>query len=1857
MLLILSAQSRDVTMLSLLFCLLFVACSGSPSPDGADQPAGATDAPDVEVVAGHSPAVISRAAELQVRFTEPVVDEASVGAPLERSPISLSPGISGTARFTSTQVLAFAPDNELEPGESYTVQVDVSELREAWADRDFSFQVTVMPQSYRLKAGGLSADGPDQQRYEGVITTADVADAEAVEKILTSPLPVEWSHGADRLEHRFTIAAIPREEAESELVLLFDGAPLGVSETVTKNVKVPGLASFELLSHRAVLEGERHLELRFSDPLQQGQDLDGLVRVDGVTDLRYDIDGSVVRLYRPGGWAGGGTLRVSSAVKNGRGRRLPADLRYEISFAPMKPAARFVGSGVIIPTTTSPVVPIEVVNLDSVIIEALRVHESNVPQFLQSNRDLSGTAELQRVGKVVWRKRVPIEQTGDTTNRWVRLGLDLAPLLKDEPRGLYRLRMGFTRADIDYPCDRPKPEPAPLPPVAADWEDSDGLESTSWDSSWGVSISGFWREGYESRENPCHDGFYRQYSDHDITANKNVLVSNLGLLAKLGSDDTLHVVATDLQTAVPRAGTQVEVVDYQLQTLATATTDREGRATFEIPQGQPFALSARSDEDTAWVRMDRGSSLALGHFDVAGAEVDQGLKGFLYGERGVWRPGDDMHLTFVLDDEQGRIPDDHPAQFELWSPTGQRVESRTFTSSLGGFTRMTTGTAYDAPTGNYTAKVRVGGTEFTKVLAVESIKPNRLKIDFDFGTEMLTADNLAVDATLSSRWLHGAIARNLKTEVDVELSPRPTRFDRFTDYTFEDLTADFRSDRQRFFSGRLDEEGSVPVGATLKVGAGAGGLLTANFETRVFEPGGGFSVDRHAVAVSPHERYIGIKLPKGDKARGMLLTDIDHPVEIVAVDAEGNPIGDGEVELSIFEIHWRWWWDKGSDNLGQYAGKHSRQIVDSGTVKLKDGRGTWNFQVKYPEWGRYLIVARDKSGEHTTAAIKYIDWPGWAGRAQKDNPGGAAVLSVVAAEQSVAVGDEIALTFPVAAGSRALVSLESGSGVVESHWVEPTDGETTTFTVKATPAMAPTIYANVTLIQPHDATNDLPIRMYGIVPIEVFDPGTKLEPQLQTAEVFAPSAPATIKVSEAQGRSMTYTLAVVDEGLLGLTRFQTPDPWQHFYQREALGVRTWDVFSDVAGAYGGALEGLLAIGGDGSGETGTPPKANRFDPVVRYLGPFTLPAGQTAEHTVDIPRYIGEVRVMLVAGAEGAYGQAHKSVTVKKPLVALSTVPRVVGPEEDVTIPVSVFALEEDIKDVTVEIEVEGPLDLEGEPKRTLRFSGIGDKMTEFHLKVRPELGVGKITVTARSGKHTTTQTTEVDVRHPTLRATEVLARRVPAGGELSIPVALVGMVGTRQAELELSTLPPLNLGKRLDYLLRYPHGCAEQTTSAAFPQVYLSDLTTLTPEQESRVSEHVSAAIARLRGFQTGAGSYGFAAGGFSTWPAGYQPNDWTSSYVGHFLLEAERAGFVLPAETRAVWVSFQKDQARRWSLDRREADLLQAYRLYTLALAGAPQLGAMNRLKEVSNLSDEAAWRLAAAYKLAGQGAAAGALVQGRSIDPGALSGPSISYGSVLRNRALILETLVLIGDPRADGVAVQVADALGSDDPHNTQATATALVALARYGIAQPDARFQATWSWGGSKAKTEEITDVVARIALPVGDAGSQPLVVRNPSKSDLFVNVVRSGVPAVGEERPAANNLAVSVRYVDADGNMLDPALVAHGTDMMAELEVKNTGRDATDLALSFVVPSGWELFGVKPGTDGDFTYRDVRDDRVLTYFDLESGASRTFKVPVNAAYLGRFYRPPVVVEHMYDPATYARNAGGWTEVQVAGGPS
>ncbi|MCB0397809.1 MAG: hypothetical protein KDD36_14250, partial [Flavobacteriales bacterium] len=905
-----------------------------------------------------------------------------------------------------------------------------------------------------------------------------------------------------------------------------------------------------------------------------------------------------------------------------------------------------------------------------------------------------------------------------------------------------------------------------------------------------------------------------------------------------------------------------------------------------------------------------------------------------------------------------------------------------------------------------------------------------------------------------------------------------------------------------------------------------------------------------------------------------------------------------------------------------------------------------------PDWGRYFVRVVDLDGGHSTGKAVYIDWPGWAGRARNDGDGGAAMLSFTADKQEYQVGESVSLTIPSAKNGRALVTIESGSSVLDAKWLETVDGQTS-YSFPVTKAMAPNVYIHVSLLQPHGQEgNDRPIRMYGVVPIKVVDPFSIIKPVISMPDVLRPEEDVTIAVSEASGHPMTYTIAIVDEGLLGLTRFKTPDPWSAFYAKEALNVKTWDIYDMVMGAYGGKLDKLLAVGGDEVNRPKGGKKAQRFKPMVRYLGPFYLKSGKQ-DHRVHIPRYIGAVRTMVIAGDNGAYGAAEKSTPVRKPVMVLATLPRVIAPGEHVGMPVTVFAMEKNVKKVQVNIKTEGQLKLMGPASQSVSFSEVGDQTIHFDLKVLEATGTGKVTVTATSGSEKATYEVEMEVRPPNLPSTEVISQMIPAGQSWSPDFDAFGLAGTNRATIEVSSLPPLDLEKRIRYLIQYPHGCVEQTTSGAFPQLYLDALMELTPAAKQTIRQNINAAIQRLLNFQQ-------PGGGMSYWPGNSDYSEWGTTYAGHFMIEAAAKGYSVPTSFLTRWVKFQTNAALQWKYDIHHSDLQQAYRLYTLALAKSPAMGAMNRLRESSNLSTAAKWRLAAAYALCGQIETAKKLTMNLPKDSSPYQELSYTYGSRERDLAMVLETLLLLKqDQEAFKLLQLLSKELSTNRWMSTQTLAYSLLAVGKYSQNVTSSTLDFSTTVNNGKV-------ILVKQTKPVHQQTFNPkmkdnkVIVKNTSNGALYARICMQGIPPAGEETDGASDLTLFVNYKTLDGYAIDVSRLEQGTDFMAEVTITHTGVRGIDydqMALSQLFPCGWEIINTRlddnetlgRGIDQP-TYQDIRDDRVYTYFNVGRSNKKTFRVLLNASYLGHYYLPAVQASAMYDETIYARKKGQWVDI-------
>ncbi|MFK5959672.1 MAG: MG2 domain-containing protein [Lutibacter sp.] len=1781
--------------------------------------------------------------------------------------ISISPKIDGKLAALNSRSLLFQPSNKLTPNKEYTVTVNLGKMYNNIAPefKKYTFKFKTLEQNFSVVTTGFQSYSKEWQYIEGTVKTADILELKKAKTLISAvqnnkKLAIEWEN-TDSIskQFQFKIDSVQRFEDDSKVLLSWSGNKINVDNSGESLLRIPGKNNFSIVNIDVFQLPEQYLNINFSDPLKKQQNFNGLVEIQHAKNLKYVVDGNMLKVYPNKRIIGSVSVDVFQGIKSIEGYKLKNEFSEKVAFEQLKPEVKLISSGVILPSSNDLKFNFEAVNLKAVDVRIIKIFEDNVLQFLQTNNlGSSYRHDIKRVGRRVAKKTITlIKNELENNGKWKAYAIDLSKMIKADPGAIYRVELTMKQEYSLYKCDESQ---ASLNKndeyyeedyyyddgeyTTEQSEDLEEREEQYWDNliySYNTNYYN-WRD----RENPCKKAYY---DNEDQIVSANILASNLGVIAKKGTNKSYFFAVTDILTTNPVSGAKVTIYNYQQQKITQAVTDNQGLTGMDVDKNAFFAIISKGKHKT-YIKLDDGHSLSLSKFNVSGKKLQKGIKGFVYGERGVWRPGDSIHLTFVLNDNANKLPKEHPVKLEVTDARGKLAFKQIKIDNVHGFYKFTIPTSIDDPTGNWNGIISVGGAKFHKQLKVETVKPNRLKIKIDFNDEVLT-NNKSINGKLEVKWLHGAPAKNIKTEVTAKFTPNTTVFNTlYPKYIFNDPTREFSSEEVILFDGKLDKNGNATIDKKMKLEDNAPGMLKVAFLTKAFENGGDFSMDVILKNYAPYSSFVGLKSPKL-KAYNSYNTNENIIFDVATVSVAGKPLAKNNIEIEVYQIKWRWWWSTSPDNLSTYSGSSYHKPYKKLKINTNStGKGTFTLNIPDNDGGRYLIRVIDKKSGHATGLVTYF-YSNWWKRPSND-PEASKMLVFSSNKDTYNVGETAVVTFPSGAEGRALVSIENGTEVLQTVWQKTQKGETT-FNLPITKEMTPNVFINISLLQPHASTaNDLPLRLYGVIPILVEDPTTRLEPEISMPKTLKPEEKFTLKVSEKKGRRMSYTIAIVEEGLLDLTRYKTPQIWNAFYTREALGVKTWDIFDDVIGAFGGSIEQVFAIGGDGEAAAGKTKKANRFKPVVRYLGPFTLEKGKTAKHQIQLPKYIGSVRTMVIAADNsiGAYGKVDVTTPVRKPLMVLATLPRKLSPGEKVTLPVTVFAMEKKVKNVEVRLKLSNGIKVVGLNSQKLTFTNPDEKMIYFQLDVSDVKGIAKVEVLATGNGEKSSYEVEIDVVNPNPISSKFISIELESNATQKINFSTFGIKGSNTAQIEFSTVPSMDLAGRLQYLIQYPHGCVEQTTSSVFPQLYLGNIFDLPLQQKQKMTNNIKKGIERLGNFQT-------FNGGLSYWIGQNLANDWGTSYAGHFMIEAEKKGYVLPLTFMSNWLKYQKKAARNWrpSYQYYNSDLAQAYRLYTLALAGHSDLSSMNRLREFKEISNDAKWRLAAAYALAGQKEAAMKVSNTANINFQPVKYDYYTYGSVDRNRAMAMETMLLTGNPEARELAKSIAKRLSSKLWMSTQTTAYSLLTMAKMVEINGGKSIKLVYNLNQENQETINSKFSIAQRKLIVNE-GKNSITITNKDANLVFVNVLNSGILPLGEEISEKRGLGINVTYKDSQGNSIDISKLSQGTEFEAIVKVHNLkSNDIHEVALTEIFPSGWEIvntrftdFGTSTLSTANFT--DMRDDRVNFYFDLNKNETKTFKVLLNASYLGNYYLYGVQAEAMYDNDYFTRTKGLWIEV-------
>ena len=807
-----------------------------------------------------------------------------------------------------------------------------------------------------------------------------------------------------------------RGSKDSELEMTFKKGNFNNNANATVNIPRAGKFSFE--RYERPDNTSQHVNLVFSERLDSRQNIDGLVKIEGYKGkVKLSTIGNTIKVMPNSKINGSQKIKVSKAIKSEFGNPLEKEVEVTVTFEEANPEIKLLGKGVLVPDANEVIVPFEAIGLDAIDVEVFKIYENNMLQFLENNAINDNGYNLNGVGHIVYQQKVLLSSLGENMDRkrLKRYAIELSKLTNLDKSALYQVRIGYRKAYTRY--------------ASKDEENNIGIKN---DYGQYESIMKYKYYNYEKRKNPANDEYYNS----DKFVNRNLLSTNIGLIAKLGKDKKLHISALDIMNAKPLSGVELNVYTEQKQIDQVAYTGKNGLIEIAIEQ-QPQYIVAKLNGNVSYINLNDYRANSLTDFEISGKNQKKGVDGYIYGERGVWRPGDTIHLTFVLDDKLKTLPNDHPVTIEVYDTKATKRFTSTTTKHIAHMYTFSIPTNSSDPTGKWRAIVEIGDHFFSKNLRIETVKPNRIKMTYPTLPEVVNMyNNQKIE--LEADWLHGANASGLNAKIEMRISPATTKFIEYSGYDFDDPARKINDMSTQIFDGNLDVNGHASFPLKSNKDLLAPGMLNISLKTKIFEKSGNYSEDNLSFKANPYSSYVGVKVPTTKWGSRKIDIDKNQPVEMIALDVKGNPLKNRKIKVGLYNAEWRWWYNRRDNNLYSYNTAHHFGAIDTVTLRTdSNGKASWKTDIA--QYGSHMIRACDDVSGHCTGQFFYVGHS-WHREQGSEEQGSS--LKFATDKEFYELGDKIKVSIPSSEGAKILVSIENNSSVVEEYWVDAKENET-----------------------------------------------------------------------------------------------------------------------------------------------------------------------------------------------------------------------------------------------------------------------------------------------------------------------------------------------------------------------------------------------------------------------------------------------------------------------------------------------------------------------------------------------------------------------------------------------------------------------------------------------------------------------------------------------------------------------------------------------------------------------------------------------------------------------------------------------
>lgn len=1344
-----------------------------------------------------------------------------------------------------------------------------------------------------------------------------------------------------------------------------------------------------------------------------------------------------------------------------------------------------------------------------------------------------------------------------------------------------------------------------------------------------------------------------------IQSSKIVSLSDIGLIAKQ-EQNKIMVFANSIRNATPVSGAKITFISATNQPVYTTTTDKDGMAVMdEIDQkasGMRIGMvSAKQDEEYSFITF-RESRIETSRYDVGGRNVNaSGLNAWIYAERNLYRPGETIHASAIVRNESWMPPGEMPVKFRLLMPNGKEFANKKLMLNNQGSIVSDFAIPYTALTGTYVLQLLSGNDVLlsTYNFSIEDFMPDRIKVDLKLPKEQFELNEMIVSKIQADN-LFGTPAANRKYEWELNLNKTDFSPKGYEDYTFRVVKNFYFS--TVFKSGSTAGDGSATETFTLNDSKlSETGLLKGNIRTTVFDETGR-PVHRYAsFDVYTQPTFFGIK-----NFDDYVNTGVPLKINLAALDKSGSPKNTTAVVRMV-----RKEWQNVIEQNGsryQYVSRWTEKDLGSSTINISGNNTLFTFTPD--QSGQYEIQVSAQGSSSYVARSFYAYGMGNTQYSsfEVNNEGNVTIKSD---KESYAPGENISLLFTTPFEGRMLVTIERNK-VLEHHFLN-TNNKSASLKIKASETFLPNVYVSATLFRAMDGS-EMPLTVaHGYRNVKVEAQQNKIPVAVKMTEKSRSKSRQTINVKTVPNAYVT--IAAVDEGILQVKNYKTPDPYAYFYQKVALSVNSFDVYPLLLPEYRITSS---STGGDGSANDMSgrvnPLFVNRVKNVSFWSGILKADANGNVHYEIDVPQFSGAIRVMAVAYKDKGFGSFDNQMKVADPIIISTALPRFLSPGDQTIMPVTISNTTISEAKAQVNLSLEGPLNSTQSQSQSVNIKANSEGRAIFYINADKAIGAGKVTVSVNALNETFSNETEIAVRPPASLQKDYVSGVIQAGNTLNLNLSNSFIPSTFKGTLVVSNSPLTQFSKNISYLVQYPYGCVEQTTAAAFPQLYYGDLVKVLENGSGEVTNanyNVQQAIFKLQAMQLPNGS-------LSYWPGGNYDSWWGSVFAAHFLIEARTAGFEVNETSLNRLIDYLKFRLKKkevityyYNGNKRKTIAAKEipYSLYVLALARKPEQSIMNYYKgNTESLGLDGRYLLGAAYTLSGQSDKA------RQILPPAFSGEQSdpqfggSFYSYIRDKAVALNALLDVNpkDPQVSDLARQLSNDMSTNPYLNTQENAFGILAMGKLarlaGKTNGEAQVMINGkSVAATKGQSLSI-DLKQHLNSTVG--------IKTSGTGQFYYFRELSGLTADGKVKEEDKYIKVRRSFYSRSGEPITNNVFRQNDLIVIKITIESQYRsEIENVVITDMLPAGLEIENTRLNDmpnlkwvtdvkDKDFPdYMDIRDDR-LNIFTSVSGKAKTFYYMVRAVSPGVYKLGPIQADAMYNGMFHSYHGAGMVRVEI-----